>query len=73
MLGIWNLFIWRLYLKSLLPLTPGTIKYYGIVIKRINQIFISVNDIVHTKVVNIKRLMIIPIPAENETMSDNTL
>lgn len=56
-----------------MPLTPGTIKYYGIVIKRINQIFISVNDIVHTKVVNIKRLMIIPIPAENETMSDNTL
>lgn len=38
-------------------LTPGAIKYYGILIKRINQILlisVSVNDTVHIKVANIK-------------------
>lgn len=54
----------KIILKSLLSLTPRAIKYTGIVIKRINQIlvkFVSVNDIVHTNVVNMKRLMQIPI------------
>lgn len=63
-------------LKSLLPLTPGAIKYHGIVIKRITQILVifdSVNDIVHTDVVNMKRLIIIPIPTENETLFDKTM
>lgn len=64
-----------MYLKISLKITFA-INSWTIVIKRINQIlviFVSVNDIMHIKVVNIKRLIVIQIPAENETMFDNTL
>lgn len=64
-----------MYLKISLKITFA-INSWTIVIKRINQIlvkFVSVNDKMHIKVVNIKRLIVIQIPAENETMFDNTL
>lgn len=64
-----------MYLKISLKITFA-INSWTIVIKRINQIlviFVSLNDKMHIKVVNIKRLIVIQIPAENETMFDNTL